>query len=168
MFNLSATATGIVLVATAAWPPTVFCPLFVWMNRGNRLMRKDMLIIIHLPPQLHPRAAGHQSRILFFFSPPAGLPAGAARLPGREVTARGRPNVTAGTEEASFICCLLPFSLLLPYITMIKVSDLCLFFLQGCNNGSHSFIKVSLNVEFCAFLCPVKCKNIPETPGNGL
>lgn len=60
---------GLFLVAMAAGPPTVLCPLFVWTNQGSRLMRKDMLIIIHLPPQLHPRAAGHQSRILFFSSP---------------------------------------------------------------------------------------------------
>lgn len=91
---------GLFFVAMAAWPPTVLCPLFVWTNQGSRLMREDMLIIIHLPPQLRPRAAGHQSRILFFSSPPAGLPAGAARLPGREVTTRGRPNVITGPEEA--------------------------------------------------------------------
>lgn len=76
--------------------------------------------------QLHPGAVVHQSCLLcFFFAPTAGLPAGAARLSGREVISRGQPYVIA--RRGAFIpgggslyqlgCCVIPFSLSFPYIT---------------------------------------------------
>lgn len=113
MFNLSAPAIGIVLVATATHS---LLPTVCMDEPGQQINAKRHVNHHPLTPSITPPGCWPSITHFIFLLPPAGLPAGAARLPGREVTTRGRPNVTAGTEEASFICCLLPFSFFLPCV----------------------------------------------------
>lgn len=161
MFNLSATAIGIVLCRYGAVATHSLVPTVCMDEPGQQINAKRHVNHHPLTPSITPPGCWPSITHFVFLLPTAGLPAGAARLPGREVTTRGRPNVTTGTEEAPFSCCRTHSFIhsFLPCTKRIKHVDFSLFFYE-CNNGSHFLIKVSLNVEFCVFLCPLKCKHI--------
>lgn len=105
MFHLSATAIGIVLchyggVATHRLVPTVCMD-----EPGQQINAKRHVNHHPLTPSITPPGCWPSITHFIFLLPPARIPTGAARLPGRKVTTRGRPNVTTRTEEASFSCC---------------------------------------------------------------
>lgn len=132
MFNLS--EIGIVFwryggVATHGLVPTVCVD-----EAGQQINVKRHVNHHPLTPSITPPGCWPSITRFIFLPPPAGLPAGAARLPGREVTARGRPNVITGTAEASFSCCIHSFiqSFIQPFTKRIKDVDFCFFY--ECNN----------------------------------